>query len=103
MRILFELIKKDVLLFVADKKAMMITFAVPVVIACFLGSVMGGFSTGATAKIDVLVVDEDHSDATKAMIAKLEKSPLINPKPATRDEAQTAVKKGKVSTALIFN
>jgi hypothetical protein len=50
VRLLFELVRKDLAIFVSDKKSMVLTFAVPILIACFLGSLMGQSTHGATSQ-----------------------------------------------------
>ena len=54
---------KDLRLFFGDRKAMLITFLVPIGIASFFGYIFGNASSGPTTskKIPVLVVDHDCS------------------------------------------
>ena len=69
LRLIFSLVKKDFLIFVSDKRAMLITFAVPIGIASFLGSIMSNVSSPKLEKLPVLVVDQDNSATSKAIVA----------------------------------
>lgn len=105
MKLLWELILKDLRLFAADRKAMIISFAVPIAIASFMALLMGGngdAKTKPTTKVPVLVVDEDRSDVTTQIVAKMQASASLAPKPATREEAQKQVDKGQVPIAIVM-
>lgn len=104
MKLLWELILKDLRLFAADRKAMIISFAVPIAIASFMAMLMGGGGpkTKPTTKVPVLVVDEDRSEVSGQILAKLKESPSLAPKLASRQEAQSQVDKGQVPLAVIL-
>ena len=95
---------KDLRIFAADRKSMIITFAVPIVIASFFAFIMSGFAGGAKpeTKISVLVVNEDTDPLTAQMIEKLKASDMIAVEPSKRHDAEEAVKNGKKGVAVIF-
>lgn len=51
MTAFFALIRKDLILFLSDRRALVISLALPIVIAAFFGSLFGG--TAKTSAIDV--------------------------------------------------
>jgi ABC-2 type transport system permease protein len=95
---------KDLRLFAADRKAMIISFMVPIAIATFFTFIMGGSSNGPTAatKIPVWVVNEDPNPTTINMIEKLKKSDSIAINVTDRKSAEASVKDGKRSVAVVF-
>ena len=66
--------KKDLQVFVADRKAMLISFIVPIAIACFFSFVMGGAAGSGqpTTKLKVLVVEEDGGTSIRPLLRAIE-------------------------------
>lgn len=104
MKLLWELILKDLRLFAADRRAMIISFVVPIAIASFMALLMGGQGpkTKPTSKVPVLVVDEDQSDISGQILAKLDESASLAPRTTTLDEARSEVEKGKAPLAIVL-
>ena len=65
------IVRKDLLLFFTDRRAVMLTFAVPIAIASFIGSVTqnAGRNTERT-RIAVAMADEDGSAISKAIVGR---------------------------------
>jgi ABC-2 type transport system permease protein len=100
---LIALARKDVQLFFADKKAMMISFLVPIFIGSFFSMVMGGSSSNSGPKrLTTLVVIEDSSTVTASILEDLRRSEALSLSVVKRDEAIAKVKAGDVSVAVIF-
>lgn len=95
---------KDLRIFAADRKSMIISFTVPIAIATFFTFIMGGSSNGPTeaTKIPVWVVNEDPNPTTVQMIEKLKKSDSIAIELTDRKTAEASVKDGKKSVAVVF-
>ena len=54
---LLAMIRKDLLLFFSDRRAVIVSFAVPIAIGSFFGSIFGGPSNNAEpAKITIAVI-----------------------------------------------
>ncbi|MEQ1933615.1 MAG: ABC transporter permease, partial [Fimbriimonadaceae bacterium] len=96
--------RKDVQIFTADRKAMIVSFIVPIAIASFFCLIMGGAGSGSApaTKLKTLVVMEDKSEVSKLILADLKKSDSIEVVPSTRKEATDKVTKGEASVAVIF-
>ncbi|RYG44112.1 ABC transporter permease, partial [bacterium] len=96
------LIVKDLRLFFADRKSVLITFAVPIAIASFMGSLQGSMGGGlkVTKAIPILVADSDGSDLSKEFVAKLKSGGVLAPSPSTPAAAAAAVQAGKATLAV---
>ena len=57
MKNILRLLNKDLLRFITDKPAVMLTFLVPAVLIVIFGSIFGGGS-GSRGKIPIIVVNE---------------------------------------------
>lgn len=104
MNRVFALLWKDLRLFVGDRKALLITFLVPIGIASFFGMIFGGSSGGdaKAKKIPVLVVDEDRSPLVAKIVDGLKKDSMASPKIVGEKEAIQTVRDGKTSVAVVF-
>ena len=91
------LLRKDLRLLVRDRGAVFLTFAWPLLLAIFFGALGPGFgahsSAEATAMV-VLAVDQDHSEASEALLAELDQDPRIELEQAELDHAQDQVRLG---------
>lgn len=99
------LAKKDMMLFFRDKTALLLTLALPIVLATVFGSAMGGMMGGGggvdtVRKVNLPVEDFDKTEASEAFLVLLEKS---NGLAVERVEgAERLVKNGDYSAALVI-
>jgi ABC-2 type transport system permease protein len=95
---------KDLKLFFGDRKAMLITFLVPIGIASFFGSIFGNTANGPSTskKIPILVVDNDGSPLVRKVIEGLKKDSMADPTETDEASATESVKQGKRAVAVIF-
>src|SRR3954468_12462319 len=99
---LWELIRKDLRIFFSDRRAMIISFAVPVAIASFMAIIFGSMGASTpTTKIRLLIADEDRSPVSEAFLANLANGPLVKAEATTNAGARTAVRNGDAPVALI--
>jgi ABC-2 type transport system permease protein len=99
------LVRKDLQIFFGDRRAVILTFAVPIAIASFFGAIFSGAGGGGTseaAKIPVMVVDDDRSAISKAIVAGLEKDSALKVSAAPMDQARPAVQKGTTAVAVVI-
>jgi len=97
------LIRNDMRLYFADRRAVIVGVLVPILIAAFFGYVFGG--TGRSedqGKIPVAVVDEDQSSVSRAITADLAADPLLQVSALDRVAAREQVKSGKQNAAAVF-
>ncbi len=105
-----ELAKKDVLLMLRDRKALMIVVVMPFILTAILGGALGGMFREPTSAIgggfNLMVANEDKGEigghvAEVFQADNLKK--LLTPKPvATRDEALAAIDRKEAQVAVII-
>jgi ABC-2 type transport system permease protein len=101
LRPFLALMRKDLRLFFADRRAVLMSVVAPIAIASFFGYIFGG-GAGNTdnSRIPVLVTDLDQSVITRQVVSKLQSDPSLDVKPAAADPARAAVHKGKATVAI---
>jgi len=103
MRALLAIVRKDLLLFRTDRRAVLMQIAAPVLISAFFGFVFTRSTSDApSAKIVVLAVDQDASATSKGIIAGLSAESLLDVRPATDDAAPDQVRRADASVAVVF-
>ena len=103
MTALKALVMKDLKLFFVDRRAVMMSFVAPIVIASFFGYIFGGNGGKTeTSKIAVLVVDQDKSKISADIFAQLGKDKNLDVKASGLDESRAAVKKGSAIVAIVI-
>jgi ABC-type multidrug transport system permease subunit len=99
---LIAMIRKDLLLFFSDRRSVIVSFAVPIAIASFFGSIFNGPRTGEPAKINVMVVDQDGTTISKSIVAGATGDRNLRVTPADVDAARDSVRRGKTAVAVII-
>ncbi len=102
---MIKLALKDLKLFVADRRAMMLTFAVPIALITLFAFAFGGAGQkkGESRPTVIVVADDDHSEASKNVIMQLDSLKEIEVYSTTKDSAETMVKKGDEAAILVFH
>lgn len=97
------LVRKDLKVFFSDRRAVIVSFAVPLALASFMGFLTGGSrDKGSAGKITVLMVDQDRSAVSAEVVANLRKDDSVNLETTTLDDARARVLAGKVSVAVVL-
>ena len=100
---LLAMIRKDLQLFFADRRAVIMSFAVPIAIASFFGSIFSGPSRNSEpARISVALVDQDASAISKAIVSGAQGDGNLRVTTPAADEAREAVRRGRTSVAVII-
>ena len=100
---LLAMVKKDLLLFFSDSRAVIVAFVVPIAIASFFGSIFSGPArNGEPARVSVAVVDEDLSTISKAIVGGAEADRNLKITTPTVEQARDAVRAGRTSVAVII-
>jgi ABC-2 type transport system permease protein len=100
MTAFYALIRKDLILFLSDRRALVISLALPIVIAAFFGSLFGGSGKGSA--IEVALVQQDGSEIGAKIAAGLKSDPNLRITPMTMAAAETAVRKGEQKVAIVL-
>jgi ABC-2 type transport system permease protein len=98
------LVRKDLQLFFSDRRSVIVSFAVPIVIGAFIGSLtndMGG-NNNRPMRVKVALADLDDSDVSKAVIASAQGDANLALTLAGADEAREQVRKGAVVAAVVI-
>jgi len=101
---ILTIFKKDLKLFFIDKKAMLLSFLLPIVLISLFAVAFGG--TGGTDKvktIQLLVSDEDQTLDSKNVLTSLDSIQGLRLISKNSNEAKDLVKKGKYVGVLVLN
>jgi ABC-2 type transport system permease protein len=101
-RVFRALVGNDLRLFFSDRRAMIATIFVPIMLASFFGMIFGGGGDGKKATVAVLVADNDQSTVSQKILAGLKSEGSFAISTTTEPEARRAVGKGKASVALVI-
>ncbi len=90
-----SIFKKDIALFFKDKKAVILTFLLPIFLISLFALTFGGTKKSKPLKFKVLVSDLDLTDSSKALTKELDSLPFLTLIETALNEAKDLVKKGK--------
>jgi ABC-2 type transport system permease protein len=97
------MVRKDLQLFFSDRRAVIMSFAVPIAIASFFGSIFSGPSRNTEpAKISIIVVDQDQGTISKSIVDGLQHDRNFKVTTTTVEQARDTVKRGRTSAAVII-
>jgi len=97
------MVRKDLLLFLSDRRAVIVAFAVPIFIGSFIGSVTNGAGrNNEPLRIKIALVDLDASSISKAIVAGAQGDKNLNVTLTNVDDARDRVRKGEVTVAVII-
>jgi len=100
---LIAMVRKDLQLFFSDRRAVIMSFAVPIAIASFFGSIFSGPSRNSEpARISAAIVDRDGSAISKGIVAGVQGDRNLRVSTPTVDEARDQVRRGRVSVAVVI-
>jgi linearmycin/streptolysin S transport system permease protein len=101
---ILTIFKKDIKLFFSDKRAVLLTFLMPILLISLFAFAFGGVSGISNTKnlTKLLVVDIDNSTDSKSVIASLDALSGLTLIPKEINEANNLVRKGKNVGVLIF-
>jgi len=98
---LLALIRKDLVLYFSNRRALVMSIAAPIVIAAFFGAIFGSGGEKPT-RVPIAVVDADGSALTKAVVASLKDDPTFEVKELAEADAVALAQKGKVRAAIVL-
>jgi len=97
------LVRRDLRLFFTDRRAMVMSFVAPILIASFFGYIFGGVTNEvAASKIRVAAVDRDGTGISRKLVAALsgDKSLAVTDEPL--DRARAEVRVGHTVVAVVI-
>jgi ABC-2 type transport system permease protein len=102
---MIKLAIKDLKLFFADKRAMLLTFLVPIALITLFAFAFGGVGREkeVAKPITLVIADEDRTDASANVIAQLDSLKEFDVTVTGLDTAENLVKKGDEAAILVFH
>ncbi|MFC5478053.1 ABC transporter permease [Massilia suwonensis] len=101
MTAFLALVRKDLYLFLHDRRALLMSLALPIVIASFFGFLFGGGEKQGSA-IEIALVLNDSSKAASDVAAGLKGDASLAVAQMNMDEARQAVRTGKRKAAIVI-
>ncbi|WP_426111797.1 ABC transporter permease [Massilia sp. PWRC2] len=96
------LVRKDLQLFLRDRRALLINLVLPIAIATFFGYLFGGSGDAKTGTIDVALVQQDSGPIGQRIGAALKLDASLHITDMSAAAARTAVGKGSQKAAIII-
>ncbi len=97
------MVRKDLQLFFIDRKAVVMTFAVPILIASFFGMIFRGAGDDSQpTRIAIMVADMDRGVISQAIVNAISADSALRVIPTTADSARDAVRHGNVSVSVVI-
>jgi len=103
LRQIVAMVRKDLQIFFSDRRAVIMSFAVPIAIASFFGSIFSGPSRNSEpAKISIMVVQQDESPISNAIVSGLQNDKNFKVTTATVEQARDTVRRGRTAAAIVI-
>lgn len=98
------LVRKDIQIFLRDRRALVVSVLTPIVVAAFFGFLFGGTGSGGNpvSRMKVGVTDLDGSALTKAVLESLNQDAALDIQELPEDQALQLVRSGKLRAAVVF-
>jgi len=98
------LVRKDIALFLRDRRALVVSVLTPIVVAAFFGFLFGGTGSGGNpiSRMAVGITDLDDTALTRAVIESLTQDESLAMQVLPEDQARQLVKSGKLRAAIVF-
>ncbi|HTD71904.1 MAG TPA: ABC transporter permease [Steroidobacteraceae bacterium] len=97
------LVRKDIALFLRDRRALVISVLTPILVAAFFGSLFAPVAGGnSMARMKVGVADLDQSALTQAVLESLTQDASLDVQVLPEDQATALVRSGKLRAAIVF-
>ncbi|MEZ5653716.1 MAG: ABC transporter permease [Burkholderiaceae bacterium] len=100
MNAFIALLRKDLVLYFSDRRAVLMSVVAPILIAAFFGSLFGG--NQGPAQIPVVLTDLDQSEVSARIGANLRAEPALQMTEATADVARDQVRAGRARAAVVL-
>lgn len=98
------LVRKDIAIFLRDRRALVVSVLTPIVVAAFFGFLFGGTGSGGNpvSRMKVGITDLDHSALTKTVLESLNQDASLEIQELPEDQALQQVRGGKLRAAIVF-
>ncbi len=102
MTALIALIRKDLLLYLGDRRALLLNLLMPILLGAFFGFLFGGSGAPDNHKIEIAVVSQDTSETARKIVAGLQSDTALKVVEMALAEAKDKVLAGKLNAAVVI-
>jgi ABC-2 type transport system permease protein len=103
MTAILAMVRKDLILYLNDKRALMLNLLMPIVLAAFFGSLFGGAGASKNSRIEIGLVQQDAGSTISRQIgAALKADEALKVAELSLQEAQDKVRAGKLMVAVVI-
>jgi ABC-2 type transport system permease protein len=102
MHAFIALVRKDLVLYFSNRRALLVSIAAPILIAAFFGALFDSGSSKRPLRIPVAVVDEDESEISKKIVVGMKSDASFDIQELGKPAALALVKQGKVRASLVL-
>jgi len=95
------LVRKDVRIYLSNRRALLLSLVAPILISAFMGAVLGG-GPSKPAAIPIGVVDLDQSTISKKIVADLARDTTLAVRELPKAQAIALVREGKINAAAVI-
>ena len=99
MHAFLALVRKDLLQFLANRRALVLTLLAPILIGAFFGSLFGG-QEAKVSQVPVALTDLDDSPLSRRLAAALAADPALKLRALPADAARAEVRAGRLKAAI---
>jgi ABC-2 type transport system permease protein len=97
------MVRKDLQLFFSDRRSVIMSFAAPILIASFFGSIFGGSGTSSEpARIPIMIADQDGGVISREIVAAIQADKTLGVTLASPDSVRDAVRHGTVTVSVVI-
>lgn len=102
MNAFLALVRKDLLLFRSDRRALLVNLALPIIMGAFFGYLFGGSGTQKAAPIGVALVMQDAGPVADKIAAGLKADPALAIAVMPLEQARAQVARGASKAAIVI-
>ncbi|HEY8023949.1 MAG TPA: ABC transporter permease [Burkholderiaceae bacterium] len=102
MTALIALIRKDLILYFTNRRALLLNLVMPILLGAFFGYLFGGSGVTDNAKVSVALTVQDDSEIGKKVAAGLQSDATLQIEVMSLAEAKEQVRKGKLNAAIVI-
>jgi ABC-2 type transport system permease protein len=102
MTAILALIRKDLILFRSDRRALLLRLVMPIVLGAFFGYLFGGSGTSDNTKIRVALIVQDTGDVARKIADALKADTALAVEEMPLDQAKQQVAKGRIAAAILL-
>lgn len=102
MTAFLALVRKDLILFLSDRRALLLNLVLPIVIASFFGYLFGGSGDTGGGAIDVALVQQDGGETGRKIGLGLKADAALHVTGMNLEQARQAVRKGEQKAAIVI-